>query len=58
MLHVDGFEVLFAVDDAGFGELLTTTHLFHHTGLVEFALQFLQSSLKVLTFFDRNYDQC
>ena len=58
VLDVDGLQVLLAIDDAGFGELLTTAHLLHHSGLVEFAFQLLQSSLEVLTFFDRNYDHC
>ena len=51
----DGF---FAVDDARLGELLAVAQLFHNAGLVKFAFQLLQSSLKVFTFFDGNYDHC
>ena len=58
LLDVDGLEVLLAVDNARLDELLTTAHLFHHTGFVEFAFQLLQSSLEVFTFFNGNYDHC
>ena len=58
VLDVDGLQVLLAVDDTGLGELLTTAHLFHHAGFLEFAFQFLESSFEVVTFFNRNYDHC
>ena len=58
MLHIDGFQPAFAVDDRRFGEFLTLAELFHHAGFLKFSLQFLQSTFDVVTFFDRNYDHC
>ena len=58
VLNVDGLQSLLAIDDGGLGELLTTAHLFHHAGLLEFAFQFLQRSFEVLAFFNWNYDHC
>ena len=37
-------------------ELLTAAQLFDDTGLVEFAFEFLNRALDVLTFFYWNYD--
>lgn len=58
LLNVDSFESLFAVFYGRFGELLTTTELFHYTSFFKFSLKFLKSTFDVFTFFNRNYDHC
>ena len=52
MLHFDAF------DFARFVELLTTTELFDNAGFVEFAFEFFNRALDVLTFFNWYYDHC
>ena len=41
-----------------FVELLTATELFYDTRLIEFAFEFLNRALDVLTFFNRNDNHC
>ena len=41
-----------------FVELLTTTELFYDTRLIEFAFEFLNRALDVLTFFNRDDNHC
>ena len=52
MRHLDSLQL------TRFVELLTTTELFNDTRLIEFAFEFLNRALDVLTFFNRNDNHC
>ena len=52
MRHLDSLQL------TRFVELLTTTKLFYDTRLIEFAFEFLNRALDVLTFFYRNDNHC
>ena len=52
MCHFDSLQL------TRFVELLTTTKLFYDTRLIEFAFEFLNRALDVLTFFNRNDNHC
>ncbi len=52
MCHLNSFQL------TRFVELLTTTELFYDTRLIEFAFEFLNCALDVLTFFYRNDNHC
>ena len=52
MRHLNSFQL------TRFVELLTTTELFNDTRLIEFAFEFLNRALDVLTFFNRNDNHC
>ena len=52
MRHLNSFQL------TRFVELLTTTKLFYDTRLIEFAFEFLNRALDVLTFFNRNDNHC
>ena len=52
MCHLDSLQL------TRFVELLTTTELFYDTRLIEFAFEFLNRALDVLTFFNRNDNHC
>ena len=56
VLHIDGFLSTFPVDNRRFREFLAFAKFFHDTGLFEFSFEFLEGSLDVFTFFNRNYD--
>ncbi len=53
-LHVFSVRHLDSLQLTRFVELLTTTELFYDTRLIEFAFEFLNRALDVLTFFNRN----
>ena len=57
-LHILGVRHFDALEFAGLVELLTTTQFFHHTGLIEFAFEFLDRTFDVLAFFNRNNNHC
>ena len=52
MRHLDSLQL------TRFVELLTTTELFYDTRLIEFAFEFLNRALDVITFFNRNDNHC
>ena len=52
MCHLDTLQLARLV------KLLTAAEFFHHTGLIEFAFEFLNRALDVLTFFYRNDNHC
>ena len=53
-LNVNCFQSLLPFDHTGFGEFLTVTQFFHHTGRLKFSFQLFQSSVDGFAIFYGN----